>query len=781
MPSGPFAPISKKQNFGTRRIDGGSPDAWRNSVNYKALRAQRVRRLTSIKFDLKSDDAMWDPNIGPNGGWRCGGELTEGGQFTDRYGRGCGGAVRRLMNAIGGTISRVMPGRIGKNPARIAESVTREMDVAVERDRNQNANWWEAFSSQKPNWLKVQERVMESIRSDKTLSATKIQSAIRKIENDLSVVRGIIKSGKLTPSEENMQKIRADIYQDDLAFLESLLENAFEGELRTSRPIGVALSRIPKGPAQEDARQQIKAATDAWRVRIEDVMRNGTYKQLLDLLDELTKVSADQFQIQMDSDKPDVERAIATSMVQFFNRRLPEIQEAANVRQRSIKKRGSILQAIKEAARAKVRRQTIDPLVESWLADQIVARDYLRNPVSSKAKERGRLAAIPDETIIEAMIGDDTIVDEVGSDVGGGVPLPSIRPDDPVSVNDILRSEAGGFPVGTKLSNSRFEFEMIKNNAFRQLWTVWKVTDKDTGETYFLKGSNMSPNEAIAEIAGSVIAGMLGYNTDDRFGGIRVDKRRTPGGDTRAARWVISRHVGHYQEDSGTGEKLDTYKSAARVVSERGENITFVQLRPDDKAQRVDVLDLEPEETAKITLLDYLLDNHDRHFGNFFIYPDEDGVDRIAPIDHGIVSGGEVDRGLSTVVSADQLAEDAAYRASLTPQEFTENVMHPVFNYVHVSSSKRNQYRQALDQLLETLDEATIDEMLSPESLSRRGMTMSATERAHLAAIREVAKARLAILKSRGTGTMIAPFRDRIETNVSAADIASRAVTREIR
>jgi hypothetical protein len=322
---------------------------------------------------------------------------------------------------------------------------------------------------------------------------------------------------------------------------------------------------------------------------------------------------------------------------------------------------------------------------------------------------------------------------------------------------------------------------MIKNNAFRQLWTVWKVTDKDTKETYFLKGSNMSPNEAIAEIAGSVIAGMLGYNTDDRFGGIRVDKRRTPGGDTRAARWVISRHVGHYQEDSGTGEKLDTYQSAARVVSERGENITFVQLRPDDKAQRVDVLDLEPEETAKITLLDYLLDNHDRHFGNFFIYPDEDGVDRIAPIDHGIVSGGEVDRGLSTVVSADQLAEDAAYRASLTPQEFTENVMHPVFNYVHVSSSKRNQYRQALDQLLETLDEATIDEMLSPESLSRRGMTMSATERAHLAAIREVAKARLAILKSRGTGTMIAPFRDRIETNVSAADIASRAVTREIR
>ena len=199
------------------------------------------------------------------------------------------------------------------------------------------------------------------------------------------------------------------------------------------------------------------------------------------------------------------------------------------------------------------------------------------------------------------------------------------------------------------------------------------------------------------------------------------------------------------------------------------------------RSQRVDVLDLEPEETAKITLLDYLLDNHDRHFGNFFIYPDEDGVDRIAPIDHGIVSGGEVDRGLSTVVSADQLAEDAAYRASLTPQEFTENVMHPVFNYVHVSSSKRNQYRQALDQLLETLDEATIDEMLSPESLSRRGMTMSATERAHLAAIREVAKARLAILKSRGTGTMIAPFRDRIETNVSAADIASRAVTREIR
>lgn len=779
MPTGPFSPTSRRESFATRRIGGGSIEAWRNSLNYKALKSRRSRELTSMKYDLKSNDAVWDPNIGPNGGWRCGTDVTAGGEFTDRWGRGCGGRVRRLGRAIARSIGRAVSGRGGKNPARIAESVNRQLDASVNRERARDANWWEAFGPQKPSWLSVQERVMESIRSDERPIVGKVRAAIKKIESDLDLVSRTLDSGRLTAAEQNLQKIREDIYRDDLIYLESLLEDAFENEMRTSRPIGFALSRLPTGGPQEDALRQVRAETDAWRLRIDETIQNGTLRQLRDLSAELTKETADNFAIQMDKERSDVDRAIATGMVQFYRRRLPEVEEAARVRKRMMKSQKEISAVVQEAARTKVRRQVADPIVESWLADPIVAADYLRSPVSAKTKQRGRLAAIPDEYLIEAMIGDDTIVDKVGTDYGAGVPVPSIRPDDPISAKDILRSEAGGFPVGTVVSNSRFEFEMIKNNAFRQVWSVWRVRDKDTGEIYFLKGSSMSANEAVAEMAGAELAGLVGYNTDKRFGGVRVDKRRGGSATTRGARWALIRHVGHYQGDSKTGEQLATYKSAAKIASEGGAGVTFVEIGQDASSARVDVLDLGPEETAKLTLLDYLLDNHDRHFGNFFLYMDNDNNMRVAPIDHGIVTGGEVDRGLSSAVSADALAEDAAFRASLTPEEFVANVMHPIFNYVHVKESQRDQYRKEIEKLLSQITEQAIDEMLSPENFARRGMTLSATERAHLAAIREVAKSRLAILRTRGSRLMLEPFKNRLEVAVSAAEIAANAETVE--
>jgi hypothetical protein len=127
------------------------------------------------------------------------------------------------------------------------------------------------------------------------------------------------------------------------------------------------------------------------------------------------------------------------------------------------------------------------------------------------------------------------------------------------------------------------------------------------------------------------------------------------------------------------------------------------------------------------------------------------------------------------------LAEDAAYRSSLTPFDFGLNVMHPVFNYVHVKSSDRIAYLDAIQELVDTLSEAGIDDLLSPERLSSKGMRLSSTEKAHLAAIAEVAKARLTMLKTKGPRLMIKPFQNRIETDISAADVASRAVTRRDR
>jgi hypothetical protein len=71
------------------------------AANYKAQRFITQARYAAFSMQLKSIRAFFDPDVGPGGGWRCPEGTINGGQITDRFGRGCGGLTRRLGRLLG--------------------------------------------------------------------------------------------------------------------------------------------------------------------------------------------------------------------------------------------------------------------------------------------------------------------------------------------------------------------------------------------------------------------------------------------------------------------------------------------------------------------------------------------------------------------------------------------------------------------------------------------------------------------------------------------------------
>jgi hypothetical protein len=71
------------------------------AANFKAHRFVAQKKYAAFAMQLKAVRAVYDPNIGPGGGWRCPDGTVNGGQITDRFGRGCGGLTRRLGRLLG--------------------------------------------------------------------------------------------------------------------------------------------------------------------------------------------------------------------------------------------------------------------------------------------------------------------------------------------------------------------------------------------------------------------------------------------------------------------------------------------------------------------------------------------------------------------------------------------------------------------------------------------------------------------------------------------------------
>ena len=70
-------------------------------IEYKALSFRADNKFSATAFEAKGARALWDPALGPSGGWRCPQGSQFGGYITDRFGRGCGGGVlRRVGRAL---------------------------------------------------------------------------------------------------------------------------------------------------------------------------------------------------------------------------------------------------------------------------------------------------------------------------------------------------------------------------------------------------------------------------------------------------------------------------------------------------------------------------------------------------------------------------------------------------------------------------------------------------------------------------------------------------------
>lgn len=99
------------------------------ALNYKALSFRSESTFSTVGFEVKRARALWDPNLGPSGGWRCPPGSQYGGYITDRFGRGCGGgALRRVGRALvnaGRGIDKLGARRDAGRLARAAERAQR--------------------------------------------------------------------------------------------------------------------------------------------------------------------------------------------------------------------------------------------------------------------------------------------------------------------------------------------------------------------------------------------------------------------------------------------------------------------------------------------------------------------------------------------------------------------------------------------------------------------------------------------------------------------------------
>lgn len=81
-----------------------------NNLEYKASAFRQEHRAAELLYEVKRVSAVWDPDLaGGHGGWRCPPGTENAGQWSDEFGRNCGGISRRLGRAIG-TVGQAVQG-----------------------------------------------------------------------------------------------------------------------------------------------------------------------------------------------------------------------------------------------------------------------------------------------------------------------------------------------------------------------------------------------------------------------------------------------------------------------------------------------------------------------------------------------------------------------------------------------------------------------------------------------------------------------------------------------
>ena len=366
--------------------------------------------------------------------------------------------------------------------------------------------------------------------------------------------------------------------------------------------------------------------------------------------------------------------------------------------------------------------------VDSGLADYGAAVQHIKND--------GDIAQVPDGQVVEAMLDDDIkIVGRQGTHKWA----------------DILDPNGSNFGA-RKFSNSRYEFKLLDVKAHPEVglnvWHVYTVKDKHTGETYFLKACSYGFDDALLEQVGADAMRIAGFPADDKQGAVRFGRDMKDG--QRQIRWSLQRHVGHVFHDKNKGPKdIKAYEDWG-IIGGGGGNI-------------------HPEDLARIFAVDFLFDNEDRHAMNIKLFlPDgaaANGELRIAPIDAGLMFGGRLgevgfqrNRRFNRFSAAEMMAR-AELRGKMTPAEYRRNTRNNALKMlgrdVRWTPAQRRRAITELRRQMDRWERLDVEAMFDPARFERRGGKLTAEEKAHLAAVKRAFELRLEQLKKVGPEGML--------------------------
>ena len=333
----------------------------------------------------------------------------------------------------------------------------------------------------------------------------------------------------------------------------------------------------------------------------------------------------------------------------------------------------------------------------------------LDEAVKALHENQGNLADIPDGIVIDA------VVDGEFRDVGANRVLTDA---------EVASELKNGFhlrPENSKFENRRYKFEVMKNSAgAADVWVVLKVEDKTTGEKWFMKSSTYGDNDALLENVGMNAAQALEFGNNEnhlRIGGIlQNDRRHVHGAPPKPRRWVMMKDISQW-ENGMQGNWKDAKDGLDRVAA-----------------------DINPRDVGRILALDMVLDNQDRHGGNFMWARDGNRV-RLGLIDHGLIGGGREYGASDREEWARQVIADPGAR------RYANEANNGIQGLIRAGYRVQNQRDARI--LKETLRRSVarlkrdLDKITGAERIEANGAKLSDAEKTHLALVKSVAEARI--------------------------------------
>lgn len=304
---------------------------------------------------------------------------------------------------------------------------------------------------------------------------------------------------------------------------------------------------------------------------------------------------------------------------------------------------------------------------------------------------------------------------------------------------------------GDTWESDRFKVSLVKSpprNWKGGVWEVVRVTDKNTGDEWYMKASEFGNDEAILERVGNTAAEVVGFPTAG--GNIKIGERRKMKGGTQG-RWVMVRSVDQWDTTLPDGspaiDQTQWLDATTHFLVNGGNDL-------DDTAQ------FSVEELTQMLVMDYVLNNLDRHPGNFLV-GSKDGELRIMPIDHSLIGGGR-GRYQRRLLRRPKRQSGADYLKSEATQKGNESFFEYAYSphgWTTPSGLKMifDQYPEVNPFVERGAEERVTDVVARTAAQLRENLDrildvgaadLSDTEQAHLDAIRDMALQRLAFLET---------------------------------